>query len=97
MPELLSGTVRQNLDPFGQHDDLTLHGALRAAGLLRLEDGRIALDTAVASGGANLSLGQRQIVALARAIVRASKVLILDEGASSPPLPYLLLPPSGPG
>ncbi|THH12876.1 hypothetical protein EW146_g7283 [Bondarzewia mesenterica] len=72
VPELLSGTLRENLDPFSQHDDATLNGALRAAGLFSLQsedgEGRIALDTKISSGGGNLSVGQRQILALARAI-----------------------------
>ena len=84
VPELLSDTLRGNLDPFDQHDDATLNDALRAAGLFSVQDeddeGRITLDTAISSGGGNLSIGQRQILALARAIVRRSKLLILDEG-----------------
>ena len=84
-PELISGSLRENLDPFEEHDDFTLNDALKSAGLQALQEDmpekdRITLDTLVSSGGANFSLGQRQIIALARAIVRRSKLLILDEG-----------------
>lgn len=85
-PELLSGTLRQNLDPFEELDDAVLNDALRSAGLFSLQrytdEGQITLDTQIASGGNNLSFGQKQILALARAIVRQSKLLILDEGMS---------------
>ena len=81
----MGGTLRHNLDIFGQFDDATLNDALRAAGLFSLQseddDSRITLDSAIATGGGNLSVGQRQILALARAIIRRSKLLILDEGS----------------
>ena len=132
-PELLSGTLRSNLDPFDEHDDATLNDALRASGLFNLGQGcksaaetknqnrnsnatlsadpdaleegpskvlkptdttganvdipmnanvivKWHLDMEISNGGSNLSVGQRQILALARAMVRESKLLILDEG-----------------
>jgi ABC-type uncharacterized transport system YnjBCD ATPase subunit len=61
-----------------------LNDALRSAGLFALQEemdeGPITLDSQIASAGGNLSVGQKQILALARAIIRKSKLLILDEG-----------------
>jgi ABC-type multidrug transport system fused ATPase/permease subunit len=76
--------LRYNLDPFDEYDDATLNAALKSSGLYATQsdtdEGRLTLDSDIASGGTNVSVGQRQIIALARAIIRSSKLLILDEG-----------------
>lgn len=70
--------------PCFEIDDAMLNAALRDAGLYALQneddESRLTLDSAIARSGSNLSVGQRQIVALARAMVRDNKLLILDEG-----------------
>jgi ABC-type multidrug transport system fused ATPase/permease subunit len=82
------------LDPFDQNDDAVLNSALQAAGLFSLQEdageASLTLDAKVASGGGNLSVGQRQIIALARAMIRGSKLLMLDEGEDFASISYFL-------
>lgn len=94
-PVLFQGTIRKNLDPFGVHTDLQLWDALKRSGLVGPESIinqqqqeskpllKFHLDNVVEDEGSNFSLGERQMIALTRAIVSNSKILIMDEATSN--------------
>ncbi|KAH8099045.1 ATPase [Aureococcus anophagefferens] len=75
---LLSGSVDRNLDPFEEHGSPDKRRALDAAGL-----GALALDHVVKADGGSLSAGEKQLLGVARALLRKTKVVVMDEPSSN--------------
>ena len=82
-PKLIDGTLRENIDPLNNYSDDEIIFNLNLVGLAYLLDDLIGLEGEIEADGNNFSVGEKQLICMVRAMLKQSKIVIMDEANSS--------------
>jgi ABC-type multidrug transport system fused ATPase/permease subunit len=81
---ILDGTLRYNFDPRGEHNDKEIYKVLKKIGFDDfVKKKKFKLNHQISENGSNLSIGEKQLICITRAILKKSKIVILDEATAS--------------